>query len=295
MSHVLERTLPPISIGGIGMTLSGELEQVRTNPQRGVFRDELTEVDIEIDVQWRDRLPDRGAEALFVPDGVWRLTDRAPDYVFEFSTPFFPSTPYKRLYAQPDFRKARIVLNRKALADFCPVDPLEYPADELLFTNYLAVHGLGVEVHGCGLIDPECGGLLFLGHSGAGKSTTTRIWDAARNPAILSDDRIILRIHDGELWMYGTPWHGEAAFALPEKSRLKRILILQHGRCNEIRNLSRAQALGEIFARCFPPFHSPVGLERTLEFLNRVVDTVPCYEFFFVPNETAVEAILRLQ
>jgi hypothetical protein len=187
------------------------------------------------------------------------------------------------------FTVAELFLNHELMPD--DACPLEYPADELLITNYLA-SGLGVEVHGCGLVDAQAGGQLFLGHSGAGKSTTTRVWETFRNPQILSDDRIILRLQDGELWMYGTPWHGEAAFAAQGKARLDRIFILQHGRQNKMRALPRAQAVGEIFARSFPPFHSATGLERTLEFISRALDVVQCYQFEFVPDQSAVKAVL---
>jgi len=169
---------------------------------------------------------------------------------------------------------------------------LDYPTDELLITNYLACHGMGIEVHGCGIIDEESGAHLFLGHSGAGKSTTTRLWETFANPEILSDDRIILRLHDGELWMYGTPWHGEAEFASPRKTKLNQIFILQQGRHNQIKPLSKANAAGEIFARCFPPFHSPRGIANTLEFINRALDVVPCYEFQFVPDRSAVQSVI---
>jgi hypothetical protein len=187
-----------------------------------------------------------------------------------------------------------LILNREALAAYRPISPLEYPTDELLITNYLAHHGLGVEVHGCGLVDSETGGHLLLGHSGAGKSTTTQLWQSLRNPEILSDDRIILRLHHGELWMYGTPWHGEGRFASPGKSKISKILILQHGENNEILPLTRSHAAGELFARCFPPFHSPAGLQGVIEFLDRVVNTVPCYEFRFVPDARAVDAVMEM-
>ena len=125
--------------------------------------------------------------------------------------------------------------------------------------------GLVHNLDGCGMIDSIAGGELFLGHSGAGKSTTTRIWQSARNPMILSDDRIILRLENGALRMYGTPWHGEAAFAEQGMAALKRIFILQHGPRNKIKPLSKAQAVGEVFARSFPPFHSASGLDGALE------------------------------
>ena len=38
---------------------------------------------------------------------------------------------------------------------------------------------------------------LFVGHSGAGKSTTTRLWTAREDVEVLSDDRIIVRRDEG--------------------------------------------------------------------------------------------------
>jgi hypothetical protein len=229
--------------------------------------------------------------AVFDSGSVWTLFRDGSDFVFDFVSSTLSPHPYKRMRVRSDFRVATVTLNREVLRDHHPVFALEYPADELLVTNYLA-NGLGVEVHGCGLIDGDGGGHLFLGHSGAGKSTTTQLWKSARNAEILSDDRIILRLHDGELWMYGTPWHGEAAFASAGKARLNRLFILQHGQRNQMVLLPRARAVGELFARSFPPFHSPAGLERTIAFLNQVVDAVPCYEFHFVPDRSAVQAVL---
>jgi hypothetical protein len=57
---------------------------------------------------------------------------------------------------------------------------------------------------------------------------------------VLSDDRIILRENavrgeSGQVVMYGTPWHGEAAFASPASAPLARILILEHGRGNTLK------------------------------------------------------------
>jgi hypothetical protein len=245
-------------------------------------------------VEWVENLLRGTGAPLFDSGSVWSSCRDGRDFVFDFSSSIISEHPYKRLRMDEGFRYGHLTLNREALAVYRPISPLEYPTDELLITNYLAYQGIGVEVHGCGLVDSESGGHLLLGHSGAGKSTTTQLWRSLRNPEILSDDRIILRLQNGELWMYGTPWHGEGRFASPGKSKISKILILQHGENNEILPLSRSHAAGELFARCFPPFHSPVGLEGTIEFLDRVLNTVPCYEFRFVPDVSAVEAVIEM-
>jgi hypothetical protein len=67
---------------------------------------------------------------------------------------------------------------------------------------------------------------------------------------------------------------------------------LQHGTENKFAALPKPRAVGELFARCFPPFHNPQGLERTIEFLNLVAAAAPCYTFDFTPDSLALEAAL---
>jgi hypothetical protein len=283
-----------ICVGGISLALWGaSLDDVRLGDDAGAFESDVSRADIEVSVEWADSLQTSSGPPRFDSGAVWALfTKHDDELVFDFTSPALGPTPYKRIYADRSFRNARTVLNQELLQRYRPVFPLEYPADELLVTNYLA-NGLGVEVHGCGLVDSETGGHLLLGHSGAGKSTTTKLWKSLRNAQILSDDRIILRLHDGELWMYGTPWHGEAAFATPGKAKIRRIFILEHGEQNKVTPLTQSRAVGELFARTFPPFHNAEALERTLGFLNQVLDTVACYQFLFVPNADAVRTVLE--
>ncbi len=278
-----------LCIGDVSVALCGPFH-AELSPELQCFRVPHHRADIEVTVQWGDQLQASPGPPIFDSGAVWKLFRESNEFIFDFASEAVGPAPYKRMRTR-DFASTQLTLNSNLLPEHAW--PLEYPADELLITNYLAHHGLGVEVHGCGLIDAETGGHLFLGHSGAGKSTTTQLWRSSRNPEILSDDRIILRLHDGELWMYGTPWHGEAAFASAGKAKLRRIFILQHGQRNQITRMPFPLAVAELFARCFPPFHSAAGLQSTVNFLEKTVRTVPCYEFQFVPDSSAVEMALN--
>jgi hypothetical protein len=174
------------------------------------------------------------------------------------------------------------------------VYPLEYPLDELLMIHRLS-RGEGVEVHAVGIADETGRGHLFLGHSGAGKSTTARLWLQRPGVTILSDDRIILRAHQGRIFMYGTPWHGDAGIASPLSAPLSAIYLLEHGQSNERMPLSPGTAAAELFARTFVTHHSEEGIRFTLDFLDRLTRQIPCYLFRFVPDESAVEAICRAE
>jgi len=91
--------------------------------------------------------------------------------------------------------------------------------------------------------------------------------------------------------MYGTPWHGEAAFSLPASSPLARIFVIEHGLGNVLTRLSPTQAMAELFARSFVPFHRHEYVDSALEFLQELVNAVPVYRYAFEPDQRAVEKI----
>ncbi len=255
--------------------------------------------DIEIEVERVAQLELSTERKVFDSGGVWTAHEDREGFIFDFATPVYGPNPYKRLRVDRSFCQASLLLNGRNYTQGV-VSPLEYPTDELLIVHRLAREN-GVEFHGCGLVDAEGGGLLFLGHSGAGKSTTTRLWKGLRDVRVLSDDRIIVRRgariekespSRHRTWMYGTPWHGEAAFALPERAPLQRIFIIEHGLQNRIRPLTKGRAVAEMFARCFVPFYSREHLEATLACLNEIAESLPCYRFEFIPAPGAVETIL---
>jgi hypothetical protein len=274
----------------IGLTATS-VDDVRLTSELDAFRIEPTECDIEITIAWVQQLQRPIGKKLFDSGSLWTMYARDYGYIIDFETPAFGPRPYKRLCVNRSFSEAQLFLSRECLGQLDPVHALEYPLDELLVTNWLG-RGRGVEVHGCGLVDRATGGHLFLGHSGAGKSTTTMLWKSMRDAQILSDDRIILRERESEFWMHGTPWHGDARFAAAEKTAIRRIFVLEHGDRNEIAPLSQTEAVGELFARSFPPFHGHRPLDSTLAYLHQITTSVPCYRFHFLPDSSAINAIL---
>jgi hypothetical protein len=229
---------------------------------------------------------------LFHSGGLWSLYSEDSGYRFSFLSPLLGMTPYKEAWLDPEFRTGRVLLSRRYFDTERPVYPLEYPLDELLMIHRLS-RGEGVEVHAVGISDESGRGHLFLGHSGAGKSTTARLWLDRPGVRILSDDRIILRARQGQIWMYGTPWHGDAGIASPDCAPLSGIYLLEHASSNERSLLAPGRAAAELFTRSFVTHHSSEGIHFTLEFLDRVAREVPCTIFKFVPDESAVEAICR--
>jgi len=281
-------------IGGISLGLTAESPDLDLVSDVSLqnFLVDSPHCDMEFSVFWRDELEGIAGDLLFDSEGLWQLFSDSENYRFQFKADHLGKQPYKQVYAARDFMRGRIELRRPYFPPGRAVNALEYPLDELLWIHRLA-RGEGVEVHACGVVTPDGCGLLLAGHSGAGKSTSARLWARLPGARVLSDDRIILRRENGRVRMYGTPWHGDAGVAEAAACPLNSILVLAQADSNTLRRLSPAVASAELFARSFVPHHSPDGISFVLGFFERLTREIPCFEFGFVPDFTAVEALLH--
>jgi hypothetical protein len=277
------------------------------------FQAQATIPDIDIRVELVDQLSRPQLRPKFDSGAVWQLYEGQGGLEFDFTAPVFGGLPYKRLSVDSSFSRATLQMSDFAMALVPQTAPLDYPLDELLIMHRLTREN-AIELHGAGIVTVDGVGNLFVGHSGAGKSTTTRLWTALEDVEVLSDDRIIVRRESAEkqlppgcfaqgrndkarykMRMYGTPWHGEAMYASPNSAPLARILILAHGHGNVLTPLSPSQAVAELFARSFVPFHRHEYVESALTFLQEVVEAIPVYRFAFEPDQRAIDTILNLR
>jgi hypothetical protein len=249
-----------------------------------------TEANVRVGACWKDLSGTTWSEKVFDSGSVWQLYRENGSHIFRFSWPAHGNIPHKIACFNQELTCGEVYLHRPFFNLAQSVYPLAHPLDELLIINLLA-RGRGVEIHACGVIDPSGNGHLFAGQSGAGKSTTARLWQKQDGITVLSDDRIILRKLDGEIWMYGTPWHGDAKLAFPARAPLKRVYFLKHWQENELIPIKGTYAAARLFACSFPPFYSREGLDFTLGFLGEVTKDIPCYELRFVPDQHVVDFI----
>ncbi len=293
-----------LRIGGVSVRLLGSRDaDVIFDSGLKPFRVETGAPDIDIQVEWVANLSPTHWRSVFDSGTTWRLCARTKGFQFDFGDPISEGRPYKRLLVDCHFRRAILQMRASYFSEIpLAVGPLGYPLDELLIMHRLTQER-AIELHGVGIVGPDGASNLFVGHSGAGKSTTARLWTSLHKVEILSDDRIIVRespareLQTGDdprqIFMYGTPWHGEGCFALPQRAPLQRIFVLEHGHGNVITRLTRSQMVAELFARAFVPFHRHEYVESALSFLEQLADSVPCYRYSFEPDQRAVEKILH--
>lgn len=90
---------------------------------------------------------------------------------------------------------------------------------------------------------------LFLGKSGTGKSTHARQWlQAFPDCRLLNDDNPALRIEDGKVMVYGTPWSGKTSCYKNEGYPVAGIARLRQAKTNSFSPLEGP----EIFAALLP-------------------------------------------
>lgn len=229
-------------------------------------------------------LPRPEGRATFDSGAVWKLHRHDGGYRIDCTSEAFGAEPYKTAFFDDSFTRGTIHMRVPGL------NPLDYPLDEVLVANLLG-RGRGVELHSCGIIDEEGRGRLFVGVSGAGKSTTARLWEG-RTRGIVSDDRVIVREHDGAMWMYGTPWHGEAALSMPGRVPLSGVYLLAQAPANALVPLTQAEAVARLFRCTFPLFYDGGALDFTLSFLERLAARVPVRELQFARDPKVVELVL---
>jgi hypothetical protein len=279
------------SDGGVRLILDPESRDFAMSPE---FSSEICDVNIQVTCV--DEIPLPTCAPLFHSGGLWSLFEESLNdregYRLNFQRRYRDENPYKSAWFDRNFEIGHLVVSRQFFRDDRPINPLEYPLDEVLMIHRLA-GGYGLEVHAVGLLDEMGRGLLFLGHSGVGKSTTARLWLNEPGVQILSDDRIILRAHGDKIFMYGTPWHGDAGISSPDRAEVTNIYFLEQCAHNELLPLAPGVAAAELFARSFVPRHCPQGLQFSLGFIERVTRQIPCHIFRFVPKQSAVETIRR--
>ena len=166
-----------------------------------------------------------------------------------------------------------------------------YPIDEYLVARILGRRS-GVILHASSVV-VDGRSFLFLGHSGAGKSTMAEIASSC-GAEVLSDDRTIVTIEHGVATAWGSPWHGSCSKSSPTCAPVAAILLLVQAPRNEVRRIDASRAFSEMFVRVYQPTVDAGEVERVVDVLHYVASAVPSGELEFLPTEAAFHEACRL-
>jgi hypothetical protein len=156
------------------------------------------------------------------------------------------------------------------------------------------LHLRTVAIH-TSVIQYKDGAVLFLGESGTGKSTHTRLWrENIEGAVLLNDDSPILRVIDGKVWIFGSPWSGKTPCYKQESYPLTACVRLSQAPYNKIRRLNVPQGYAAIHPSCPPDFaYDDVLYDCISETLSEVLGQVPMYHLECLPNAEAAQLSCR--
>jgi len=131
-------------------------------------------------------------------------------------------------------------------------------------------------------------GFLFLGRSGTGKSTHSRLWlKYLDGTELLNDDNPVVRIVDGTVRVYGTPWSGKTPCYKAQDVPVGAIVRLRQAPENRISRLGTVEAYASVMASCsgYRPIRSLADAQH--ETLSAIAQDIPCYQLDCLPDEAA--------
>jgi radical SAM protein with 4Fe4S-binding SPASM domain len=163
-----------------------------------------------------------------------------------------------------------------------------FPTDQTLLAQVLAtrqacfLHSSGVIIDG--------NGLLFVGHSDAGKSTIATMLKAKAK--ILCDDRIIVRRSNKGFKVHGTWSHGDLPEVSADSAPLKAIMFLKQAGDNLLKPVDdRQEMIRKVLSCLIRPLVTRDWLEKMLDLVGDVVREVPCYNLYFDKSGKVVDLL----
>ncbi|MGA2781894.1 MAG: radical SAM protein [Smithella sp.] len=195
-----------------------------------------------------------------------------------------------------------------------------FPTDQIWLGPLLADRNAVLMHSAAAIVNSK--GLVFVGHSEAGKSTTIELLKAANREGklsaeILCDDRNILRYWpdkttgqkptsarvkggkrngNGRWLVHGTWSHGTTADVSPSSAPLCAILFLKQDRKNKIEPLTdRKKIWHNLLATLIRPMVTAEWWQKELDILERIVHEIPCYTMHFDKSGAIAEEIIRLK
>lgn len=143
--------------------------------------------------------------------------------------------------------------------------------------NYCLEKADGIIFHSSAIaVDGEA--YLFTAPSGTGKSTHSRLWrEMLGDKAIMiNDDKPIVRLIDGEFYVYGTPWTGKHKLGTNGRAKIKAICAISQAKENVIRHASTGEMLLVILNQTIRPKEIN-NMDKLLSLIEKMLLNVDIY------------------
>ena len=154
-------------------------------------------------------------------------------------------------------------------------------------SNRILLHGAGVIFNNKGY--------LFLGSSGNGKSTISKIFKNNGKTIVLNDDNIVLSHSNGKIVLYGTPWYSSLEEYSASSSYLNRIFCIHHSAKNTINTpCCMKDSFLNFIPNAYLPYWDIKLSQKVIVNINSVLQVHECPKLGFLPNKSIISFISSL-
>jgi hypothetical protein len=214
----------------------------------------------------------------------WLFDSDGGNYSFGFS--YTKSCPDCILIVSSDYKENTVYVREDS-----PIRYLEFALSNALMLLYtFCTTPLDTLMVHASVIAHAGSAFMFLGRSGTGKSTHSRLWlQHIEDTYLLNDDNPIVRIIEGEVYVYGSPWSGKTPCYKNERLPLKAVVRLSQAPHNRIAHFAPLQAFASLMPSCSCmrwDSSSVTSLHKTVE---KVIGVVPGYSLECLPDKAAAE------
>lgn len=146
----------------------------------------------------------------------------------------------------------------------------------------LKVHASVTELNGRALV--------FMGVSGTGKSTHSRLWrQFVSGATLLNDDEPIVRfMPDGSVRVYGCPWSGSTPCYRAESAEVVAFVHLYQAPENKLSQLSGRAAFDSLYSSTAFMLSEPKSQFASFNTVADILERIPLYRLDCRPDEEAV-------
>lgn len=275
-------------IAGCNLTVDDDWEMLERLPNFAPFRvsDALSVSSVRdaCAVRLGCSFPLCAAEPSFVsaPDGREIRVWFTPEYC-QMSLQMPGETHACHLQADRHWRQVQTDLGLHAPIDYGVLNDLL-----MLSFIYNAAFARVVLVHAsCIAIGDE--GVAFIGPSGIGKSTHSRLWlRYIPGTHLLNDDQPAMRLcPDGTVMLYGTPWSGKTPCYRNEGVRLRTLFRMEQASENSIARLGGIAAFRMLLGASSLMGRDGVTFAVISETLSQIAGLIPSFLLKNRPEEAA--------
>ncbi|NLN37054.1 MAG: hypothetical protein GX156_04445 [Bacteroidales bacterium] len=155
---------------------------------------------------------------------------------------------------------------------------------------FAVIPGMAAPVHASVIIH-QGQAVVFLGESGTGKSTHTRLWlHNISGCSLLNDDSPILRFHQPEkaIYIYGSPWSGKGRAYHAEGYPVAAIVRLEQAPANKTHRLNIIKSFAALYPSFPPAYLRDEWLQEAIcALISEVLKRVPVFRLECLPDVSA--------